>query len=338
MSTIECPITGCTWQYKSSLSQEQSILEIIQIHIKLEHSQQVTSSSSTVKPTKINPPTIDIGVDQEEWNTFTIRWRQYCNGVNLSESLQSLQLFNCASENLGNLLLKSNPNITDLPVDAVMKNMEAFAVIRAATSVIRGELRRMTQGNDESIRTFAARVQGKAETCGFVTTSKCKCGCDVVQKVYYTEEAIKEVVLAGISDKEIQTSIHDTEGIEERSINEIVSLIERKERSRKAYRAADVSAVSAFKRQQNQSENGSTWKSDAPPAQSPSVPCPGCKKSFRRFTGKNHKPYRQCRDCFLSRRSRGSKTRSTVNTSVIDDPCTALAQELSTITTTDSIQ
>lgn len=337
MNTIDCPKQGCTWQYKSNLSQDQSILEIIQIHIKLEHS-QVTQTEGTMKPTKMNPPTIDIGVDQEEWNTFTVRWRQYCNGVHLNEGMRSLQLFNCASEKLGNLLLKFNPNITDLSADVVMKTIESFAVIHSATSVIREELRRMTQGNDESIVSFAARVRGKAETCEFVTKSKCRCGCDVEQEVYYTEQAITEVVLAGISDKEIQTSVHEIEGIQRRSVNEIVSLIQRKERSRRNYRAADVSAVSAFKRQQTQPESAPAWRSNTPPAQSPTVPCPGCNKSFRKFTGRNHKSYKQCRDCFLGRRSRGNKTRSMVNASDANDPCMALTQEFSTVTTTDSTQ
>ena len=332
---IDCPVTGCTWTYKSSLSQEQSILEIIQIHVKLEHSPQVTASAATSKPTKINPPTIDIGVDQEEWNTFKVRWKQYCNAVNLSSQMESLQLFNCASEHLGNLMLQANKDITDEPVNRVMATMEAFAVIRVAKGVTRGELMRMTQGSDESIRTFAARVQGKAETCGFVTTSKCKCG--VEQQVYYTEEVIKDVVLAGIADAEIQTSVLDTEGVEEKSINEIVSLIERKERSRKAYRPLAVSAVSAFKRQQTQPLP--IVKQDAPPNQSSIIPCPGCNKGFRRFTGKNHKPYKQCRDCFVSRRTRGTKSRSAVNASAIHDSCDTLSQEpsVSTITMIDSL-
>ena len=336
MNTIDCPKQGCTWQYKSNLTQDQSILEIIQIHVKLEHSQVTPTEGTMMKPTKMNPPTIDIGVDQEEWNTFTVRWRQYCNGVHLHEGMQSLQLFNCASVKLGNLLLKFNPNITDLPVDRVMKTIESFAVIHSATSVIREELRRMTQSNDESIVSFAARVRGKAETCEFIT--KCKCRCGVEQEVYYTEQAITEVVLAGISDKEIQTSIHEIEGVQRRSVNEIVSLIQRKERSRKNYRAADVSAVSAFKRQQNQPQNAPSGRSNAPPAQSTPAPCPGCNKNFRKFTGNNHKPYRQCRDCFLGRRSRGSKTRSMVNASDANDPCMALVQEFSTVSTTDSSQ
>ena len=333
---IECPVTGCTWQYKSSLTQEQSILEIIQIHIKLEHSPQPTTTLSAAKPAKLEPPSVDIGVNEEEWNTFKIRWKQYCNGVNLRREEQSLPLFNCASKDLGDQMINANRDITEEPVEKVMSIMKAFAVVRVAKSVVRGELMKMTQGNDEPIRTFASRVQAKAETCGFVTTSKCRCGCDVEQEVYYTEQVIKDVVIAGIADMEIQTSVLDTEDIEDKTVREVISLVERKQRSRKACRQSSISAVSAFKKQQFMP----VAKPDGPPSQSPIIPCPGCNEGYRKFTGKNYKPYKQCRDCFVSRRSRGTKSRSTVNASATQDACDTISQQpsINTMTTVESVQ
>ena len=51
---------------------------------------------------------------------------------------------------------------------------------------------RLAQGHDEELRAFAARVQGKAETCNFTTV--CRANAD------YTEYIIKYGILAGISD------------------------------------------------------------------------------------------------------------------------------------------
>ena len=45
-----------------------------------------------------------------------------------------------------------------------MAAMKSLAVIVVATGVIRAELVRMRQERDESFRTFAAPVRGKAET------------------------------------------------------------------------------------------------------------------------------------------------------------------------------
>ena len=59
---------------------------------------------------------------------------------------------------------------------------------------------------NESIRTFVTRVQGKAKTCGFIATSRYKCGCYIGEEVYYIGDAIKYVLLAEKANPEIKTS------------------------------------------------------------------------------------------------------------------------------------
>ena len=128
---------------------------------------------------------------------FVVRWNQFRVGSNLGPDSSSLHLFNCASESLGNLILRAEPNITDSCEKDVLSAMKAFAVIRVSKGAHRAELMKLTQERDEAIRTFVARVQGKAQTCGFTTNGKCKCGQTV--EVDYTHEVIKDVVVAGSS-------------------------------------------------------------------------------------------------------------------------------------------
>ena len=71
------------------------------------------------------------------------------------------------------------------PTADVLKTMQAIAVIPIARGVSRAELFQMSQSVEEPIRTFAARVRGKAETCGFTTAAKCSCGQQV--EADYTE-------------------------------------------------------------------------------------------------------------------------------------------------------
>ena len=187
-----------------------------------------------------------------------------------------------------------------------MQSLERFAVIQTAKSVLRAELMRMTQSNDEPIRTFSARVQGKAQTCGFLTSHTCtEHTCRVEQKVDYTMDVIKDVVLAGIGDPEIRTSVLDCDGIEEKTLNDIISLIERKEKSRKAYStAASISNISSFRRQQHQPAiSPSSHKQQTPPSPSPKIPCPRCRRSFQTFNGRNIKPFECCLHCFRSLRN-----------------------------------
>ena len=322
---LKCPITDCNWRYESSFSEEQSF-KLINIHVDKEHgNQQASSSVAASKAPKLQPPKIEAGVDCETWQAFKIRWNQYCRGSQLNEQMQSLQLFQCVSESLGNLLLKSNPNITDCSPNDVMEAMEKLAVIPSAKSVTRAELTKMCQGNDEPIRTFAAKVQGKAQTCGF--TTKFTCTCNKESSVNYTQEIIKDVLLAGIADADIQTTVFDVEGIEEKTVNEIVALIERKEKARKAYHQSGVSAISSFKRSQNAAPN----QRKQPPKSSPKVPCPKCKRSYRRHNGRNFKPFEICIECFRNHGKRVStpsvSNNALVNEGDSDESTAALLQD-----------
>ena len=65
----------------------------------------------------------------------------------------------------------------------------------------------MHQEHDEPFRTFAARVRGKAETCEF--KAACQCG----NVVNYTDHAIRDVLLSGISDLDIRREVLGTQAI-----------------------------------------------------------------------------------------------------------------------------
>ena len=60
-------------------------------------------------------------------------------GIRLSEATASMQLIQCASEPLRNLLLKADPNIQSKPIDKVKSIMRQFAVISVAIGVRRTE-------------------------------------------------------------------------------------------------------------------------------------------------------------------------------------------------------
>ena len=73
-------------------------------------------------------------------------------------------LFQCASEDLGNTLLKVDAQIMNQSLEVSMATMKMLAVIPVATGVLRAELIEMKQKHGESFRTFSSRVRGKAET------------------------------------------------------------------------------------------------------------------------------------------------------------------------------
>ena len=290
---LRCVIPECSWTYTCSFDSVES-LAVLKMHMDYAHPTPNVQYSTSKAP-KFEAPSIDAGVDQETWVAFTLRWQQYCQGSGISPELQSLRLFQCASQALGNLLLMSKPHITSCTPDVVLEELRQLAVIPTSKGVARAALMKMTQDNNEPFRTFAARVQGKAQVCGFVAKQSCRCGEELTMN--YTSEVIKDVIVAGIADEGIRTSVLETEDLEGKALNEIISMVERKEKAKAAYRTSTVSALSSFKRQ----AKSPTQKV---PTASSKTPCPQCKKPFQRFNGKNIKPFEICLNCFRSSRQR----------------------------------
>ena len=311
-STLKCPISGCTWEYESRYSDEFSV-KLISMHVENDHNNPQQSQPAIVARTpKLEPPKVEAGVDRMVWQAFVLRWKQYVVASSIDERSQSSQLLD-ANKTLGDTMLLADPNITSYPPDVVLKELEKLAVIHQTKGVARGELMKMAQGSDEPIRRFASKVQGKALICEFSMQSKCS-QCESMQHVDYTSEVVKDVILAGIGDPEIRASVLDIEGIDEKSVNDLVATIERKEKSRSAYSQSGVSAISSFKRSQTSDMVQSSTRKQ-PPKQSPKVPCPTCKRPYRRFNGRNSKAFEFCIECF--RKGRGKREGATSNNALI---------------------
>ena len=72
----------------------------------------------------------------------------------------------------------------------------------------------------------------------------------------YTEEAIKDLMLACVGDDDIRREVLSTEDILSRSSFDIISFIESKEMGRHATEnSRTISAVSSFQRQKKESVN-----------------------------------------------------------------------------------
>ena len=61
----------------------------------------------------------------------------------MNERVSASQLFQCASETLGDALLKIDADITSQPINVLMATMKALAVVPVATGILRSELLEM---------------------------------------------------------------------------------------------------------------------------------------------------------------------------------------------------
>ena len=287
MVIARCPAPGCT--YCTDDLPPEVVVPLLNIHA-LEHSQAPAISGS--KGPKLDRPSIDLGINEETWNNFIRRWKTFRLGSGIDDESAPTQFFQCASQSLGDIMLKFDPDLLSKKINDVIEITKSLAVIPIARGVTRAELLQMTQSDEEPVRTFAARVRGKAEISNFTTKVSCKCG--ETCSVDYTEEVIRDVLLSGLADMEIRREALSISEMNDKSINKIISIIESKEMARNATpSASSLSAMSTYKKTKNAPKQ----------VQHQKVPCPECKKPFQQFRQKpngetNKQPYKQCIDCF----------------------------------------
>ena len=168
------------------------------------------ASTPLLRGPKLDQPKVNIGLSIEDWNVFFRRWEVFRNGSGIDEASAPSQLFQCAGTELGDSLLKGNPQAISDTLPQLLAAMRSLAVIPVATCGLRTELLQLRQERDEAFRAFTARVGGKAETCAF--DAQCVCG----QSVDYTDHVIRDVLLNGLSDPDIRRDILGTLDIRER--------------------------------------------------------------------------------------------------------------------------
>ena len=290
MVVVKCPLNGC--DYSTEDLSESLVVELVKLHM-LSH-----TSQPAVRGPKLNRPTIEVGADEEAWTAFQRRWETFRRGSQIQESEASTQLFECAGPELSELALKLEQDLTTKPVDEVMQTLHSLAVIPIARGIVRAELMRMEQSNDETFRTFAARVKGKAETCGLKFTMKCS--RDQLLMADYTMETMRDVLLAGIADIDIRREALSCEDLQHRPLNELIAFVERREMPRNAAAEHSVSALSSFKR-----SKAVHRKATPPPVdhQRSVRPCPVCNNPYQIYRkgkrgGWNKTPFQKCYDCY----------------------------------------
>ena len=325
MVIVACPLQGCS--FVTDDLDASIVAVLLQIHASSHSAENVNS----MKGPKLDRPRIDVGADQEMWNSFLRRWENFRTGSNIRDSIAPVQLLQCASEELSEMLLKTEPRIASLPIDEVLSAMKSLAVIPVAKGIVRAELMQMRQANDQSFRAFAAKVRGKAETCGFTLTASCPCQCQQQFPIDYTVEVIRDVLLAGIGSADIKQEVLSADGINQKTINEIVAFVEKREMARSAmsrgrpgtvsciqYPAgrtanevmqapglpvdsnSSVAASSTFKRQ------GTSGSIQEHTRHDKAISCPGCGGMFHPFrklrNGWNKKPFKECLSCWRAGR------------------------------------
>ena len=294
MVVIKCSVPDCTF---TSDDVSKALAIALLSNYNLAHCNLApTVADAAPAPTahrgpKLERPKVDVGVTIEEWNVFTRRWEVFKSGSGIDDASAPSQLFQCAGIELGDSLLKANPNVASETLTQLLAAMRSLAVIPVATCVQRTELLQLRQEHDEPFRTFTAKVRGKAETCSY--TASCTCGASVDYTDHVIRDVIRDVILNGLYDTDIRREVLGIAGILETPINEIIALVESKEMARNALPSPSLSAISSFVKQRKSPPNPVPTLSQADRAKE--ATCPGCHIAFKVFTegarGWNEKPH-----------------------------------------------
>ncbi len=247
MPSLECPAADCGFATADVDIAAATVL--MQIHANVAHPAILVAPpapAALAHAPRMERPRIDHGVDMVAWNSFLRRWDLFRAGSHIDDNAAPRQLLECASEHLSYMVLNADPGIATKTVAQVTATLREHAVIPVAISVLRADLAQLRQAPDELFCAFAARVQGKAETCEFSMPCTCTCGLAVMAD--YTAAATRDVLLAGIADTDIRRETLGVPDIHRAAINDVIALVEGKEIARNALPSASSSAISSFKR------------------------------------------------------------------------------------------
>lgn len=294
---LKCPVPRCDFQTGPGS-------EMVAVALLAAHTTVHSAPQSVYNGPKLDRPHVDIGVSAEEWKLFESRWSLYTKSANISQNDAAVQLFQCASEQLGDAVLRLENNVSTKSEKELLDIMRSLAVIPVALMVIRAELFAMRQNREESFRSFFARVRGKADICSYTTESSCQCGR--TNNVDFTETIVRDIVVAGIYDEDIRRRIMGMKDLCRKSANDIVSLVETEEMARDSVSQSISSSASAKATVQ-------TVPRMPTDEQNKRLPCPHCKKPFNQFKkgryGWNKKPHSMCNECYRAQRSGQAGTR-----------------------------
>ena len=347
MVVLTCPIAECPFQTPDVDPAGAAANLTIHGYTHMHRPAPVTPAPATAasKGPKLERPRVHLNCSPEDWNAFTRRWQTYKSGSGITDTTATGQLLECTSPELGNIVLRAHPEFTTKGINEALTLLRSLAVVPVALGVLRSELSALVQDAGESFRTFAARAQGKAETCEFTTTYTGTCAeCDepYTGSTYYTEERLRDVLLDGIADNDIRREALSVTDIHTKTINDVIAFVESREIARDANPSSGVSALSHYRRNIRQPPrndgptpprggDGGSHRNWAPSQeeQAQTAPCPDCGITFHLFKRRarggvwNKKPHERCASCWKRNQTAHSGETSAIhatNAAATGDP------------------
>ena len=305
--SCEYPSCGVTL----SASSEAFLIEKMKIH-------QSAAHGSVSKAPRIDRPKVSRGISAEEFANWEKRYELWKSASSVKDDPS--QLIACCDMELESALISYYSDIAEQPEAEVLKRIKQLAVLDVASTVKVTELLNLKQQHGESARSYTARLRGKAQTCAFNITCS-KDGCEQVTS--YTDNIVRYVLLAGLASNDIARDVLGTTDIDNKNLDETLTLIESRERAMRATatetQMPNVAAISSYKKLNPKGGNPS------PSPSNETIMCASCQVSTPKY-GKNRwgkvREFKFCTDCFKRKKN---------NTSMKKDGAAAVFEALESI-------
>ena len=216
------------------------VLKLLDIHA----GSHATPPQPTVKIERVRHPTVSSAGTSEEWQYFQTRWGEYVAATKISGTDRVIQLLECCDNQLRKDLTRAaGKSLTLQSEEEVLRAIKRLAVREENIMVARVALHDMRQDNDETIRSFGARIRGQANVCQYNTACP---SCSTT--VDFTDCILWDVLARGIADNEIQLDLLG-DAKQDMTLEEMLKFVESKE-SGKCSASASMTTPKALKQQQ----------------------------------------------------------------------------------------
>merc|ERR1711895_328282 len=233
-----CSAADCDWVTRLQMPDDvdnanmyqllQLQLQELQIHTQAAHQQVGVPAARTPRSkAKMDAPKIQLGVDQQAWDQFMIRWKMYKTTMGIDGGTASSYFFSCLDTDLGDAVLKANPGTDPQSMSEVDLTASAnkLAVKMESKLVHRIRMGKAFQQPGEGVENYVARLKGLARLCEYTV----KCRHDAVTD--YSEEVICDQLVCGLADEDILGELIGDEKTN-RTLPETIQFIARKEQAK----------------------------------------------------------------------------------------------------------
>ena len=157
-----------------------------------------TQSPTGSQSIAAKPPKLSSDMTSQQFRKFLIDWDVYIKMTNIITSKQTMQLYNCADDEVQTSLINTNSNFFKLHPDEALKEIEKIVTQKVNPLIHRLKFATLVQSSNEPISNFVVRLKSSANDCNF---SCPKCTEDI------SETYIKDQFVRGVLNESLQTDL-----------------------------------------------------------------------------------------------------------------------------------